>query len=192
MDEPGGDESATLTLLDQARQGDDRALNALFAQCMPPLRRWARGRLPVYARDLLDTHDLVQEAVYNALRRLNEFEFRRPGSFQAYLRQAVVNRICDEIRRTRRRPLGVELDEDLPGTEASPLERAIGRQQFDRYEAALQRLRPIEREAIIARFELQQSYDEIAQNIGKPTADAARMTVARAVRQLVEEMDREG
>jgi RNA polymerase sigma-70 factor (ECF subfamily) len=192
MDEPESDESATLTLLDQARLGDERALNELFARCMPALRRWARGRLPVYARDLLDTHDLVQEAVYNALRRLNEFEFRRPGSLQAYLRQAIVNRIRDEIRRTRRRPLGVELGEDLAATEASPLELAIGRQQFDRYEAALERLRPIERESIIARFELQQSYEEIAESIGKPSPDAARVTIARAVRRLVEEMDREG
>jgi RNA polymerase sigma-70 factor (ECF subfamily) len=73
--------------------------------------------------------------------------------------------------------------------EPSPLEHAIGRERLERYEAALKKLRPIEQEAIVARLELQQSYEEVALALGKPTADAARMLVARAVRNLIKAMD---
>ena len=50
-------------------------------------------------------------------------------------------------------------------------------------------LRPEEREVIIARVELQQSYAQIAAAHGKASADAARMAVTRALVRLAEEMD---
>ena len=47
---------------------------------------------------------------------------------------------------------------------------------------------PADREAIIARIELQQSYEEVALALGKATASAARMTVTRALGRLLEAM----
>ena len=43
----------------------------------------------------------------------------------------------------------------------------IGRETLEHYEAALQRLRPEEREAIVARVEMGYSYEELAQVLGK-------------------------
>ena len=60
----------------------------------------------------------------------------------------------------------------------------------ERYEAALARLRAEEREAIVARIEMGGSYQEVAQALGKPSADAARMAVSRALLRLAEEMNR--
>jgi DNA-directed RNA polymerase specialized sigma24 family protein len=54
----------------------------------------------------------------------------------------------------------------------------------------LERLRPDERETIIARIEMGLSYEELAAVLGKPTADAARKAAQRAVIRLAEEMDR--
>ena len=48
-----------------------------------------------------------------------------------------------------------------------------------------------DREAIVARIELQQSYEEIAVALGKPTANAARAAVTRALARLIDELDRE-
>lgn len=182
---------STIDLLARAKRGEEQAVGQLFERCLPALRRWARGRLPHYARDLSDTQDLVQETVLNTLRRLDSFESRHQGALQAYLRQAVANRILDEIRRVRRRPIAVELDDAHMDGAPSPLEHAIGRQGIERYEASLQRLRPGDREAIIARFEMQQSYDEVAVALGKPTANAARVAVMRALAKLIDEMDGE-
>ncbi len=189
--EPGGLLESTRDLLVRARAGDPRSMEALLERCLPPLRRWARGRLPQYARDLADTQDLVQETVLHMLNRLHTFEPRHQGALQAYLRQAVANRIRDEIRRVRRRPAAAELPDELDDGATSPLERAIGREGFERYEAALARLTSSDREAIVARIELQQSYDEVAVALGKPTANAARVAVTRALARLVEEMDYE-
>jgi len=62
---------------------------------------------------------------------------------------------------------------------------------MERYEAALQKLRPKDREAIVARMELQQSYEEIAVALGKTNANAARVAVTRAIARLIEQMDNE-
>ena len=192
QDEPGGAPSGTLestfTLLDRARQGDDHALEELFDRHLGPLQRWARGRLPHWARDLSDTDDLVQDTLLRTFKHLDCFDPRGAGALQAYLRQAIVNRVRDELRRKGRQPdlaslNGLELTAD-----ASPYDEVIGRETLEHYEAALKRLRPEEREAIVARVEMGYSYEELAQVLGKPTADAARKAAQRALVRLAEVM----
>lgn len=146
------DAASTFELLELAKSGSGPAVNVLFTRYLPPLRRWARGRLPRFARDMLDTDDLVQDTVFQTLRRLQSFEPQHEGALQAYLRQAVVNRIRDEVRRAARHPASEEVEDDAFVDEAaSPLDEAIGREAVDRYETALQRLKPEERQAIILR-----------------------------------------
>jgi RNA polymerase sigma-70 factor (ECF subfamily) len=180
---------STFDLVERAKAGDREALERLFARHLPSLRRWARGRLPRWTRDLMDTDDLVQETVLRAVKRIQAFESRHEGALQAFLRQAVLNRIRDEIRRTGRSPKFAELEDDQSDHHASPLDEAIGSEAVGRYEAALARLRPDERAAIVARVEMDRSYDEIAQTTGKRSPDAARMAVSRALVRLAEEMD---
>jgi RNA polymerase sigma-70 factor (ECF subfamily) len=186
--QPLPDLTTTIELLDRYKGGDDGAMDRLLERSIPPLRRWARGRLPQWARSVAETNDLIQNAVIRALPHLKAFEVRHPGALHAYLRQAIANHIRDEIRRVKSRPAPAELDEQIADNLPSPLDQAIGQQGFERYEAALQRLRPADREAIIARIELQQSYEEVAIALGKPSADAARMAVNRAVKNLIAAM----
>ena len=186
----GRDESATasLVLLERVRGGDAAALNQLLRRYLPRLSRWASGRLPRWARDVSDTDDLVQETLIRTVRNLDHFEARGDGALQAYLRGAVMNRIRDEIRRKRHLPAAGPLDSTLSAAERSPLEEAIGTQVLERYDRALERLDPEAREAVIARIEMGCSYAEIAEAFGKPSADAARMTVSRALVKLAGEM----
>jgi RNA polymerase sigma-70 factor (ECF subfamily) len=188
---PPADMESTLDLLGLAKAGNQGAVELLLQRCLPPLRRWARGRLPSYARDLAETQDLVQEAALRTLNNLASFEARHQGALQAYLRQAVANRIRDEIRRATRHPAPLELTEAHADAAPSPLEQAIGKEGVQRYDDALSRLRDVDREAIVARIELQQSYEEIAVAIGKPTANAARVAVTRALARLIEELGHE-
>jgi RNA polymerase sigma factor (sigma-70 family) len=181
----------TVALLDRARNGDTDARDALMERNIPPLRRWTSGRLPHWARGLVDTQDLVQDAVLRTLPRLSTFEALHSGALQAFLRQAVANHIIDEIRKAKRRPVQSELPESQPDSAPSPLEQAIGREGFTRYKAALETLKPADQRAIIARVELQHSYAEVALAIGKPTGSAARMTVTRALVRLLEAMSNE-
>jgi RNA polymerase sigma-70 factor (ECF subfamily) len=186
------DPESTFELIDRARKGDQAALDRLFARHLPPLQRWASGRLPKWARDLADTDDLVQDTLLQTFKRIGAFEPRRVGALQAYLRQAVVNRLRDELRRKGRQPELTELDGVMAEADGSPLEQAIGREAVEHYEQALERLRPDERVAIILRVEMGYSYGDMAEALGKPTPDAARKAAQRALVRLVEEMKRGG
>jgi RNA polymerase sigma factor (sigma-70 family) len=153
---------------------------------MGALRRWARGRLPGYARSAANTEDLVQEAVLKALRRVEHFEHRSVDGMQAYLRESVRNKIRDEVRRVMRRGVAEELPDTLQDHSYSPLEELIRKERSDRYLVALRTLKPTDRQAIIFRLEHRYSFDEIAKRLGKASPDAARMTVARATKRLAE------
>ena len=163
-------------------------MEAVWTRYLPRLRRWARGRLPLRARDLVDTDDLVQRTVLDTLGRLGSFEPRWAGAFHAYLRQALLNRIRDEARRVSRRPAAESLEDELPDAGPSPLEMTVGRETLARYEAALEGLEPEEREAVVARVELGLSWPELAQALGRPSPDAARMTVTRALSRIARKL----
>lgn len=174
----------SLALLERIRQGDTAALDVLLHRYVPLLRRWARGRLPGWARDMADTEDLVQDTVIRTLPRLDAFEYRHEGALQAYLRQAVLNRIRDECRRAGRRPGLADGHEDIADISPSPLEQVVGAEGLRRYDQALQRLRQEERELIVARLEMGHSYREVAAICCKPSPDAARVAVSRALLRL--------
>lgn len=188
---PAGPET-TAQLLDRFQEGDRGALDLLFARYLVVLRRWASGRLPRWARDVSETQDLVQETLVNAFKRIDGFEPRGEGALQAYLREALMNRIRDELRRFERRGPRQTLDTRTPDLAPSPLEHAIGEAAIARYEQALTRLRPAERETIIARVELGCTYEELAAATGKPSAEAARKAATRALLRLATEMNRGG
>jgi RNA polymerase sigma factor (sigma-70 family) len=174
----------TIELIVRAKTGDRDATEALLQRCLPPLKRWAHGRLPTAARGALDTDDIVHHVALQMLKRLEQFEPRHVGAMQAYLREAVINRIRDEVRRIVRQPTQVELPDDLPSDRMSPLEAAIQGEAYERYRVALTSLRPKDRELIVARMEAQWSFAEIAHRFDIPSVDATRMAVTRAMSRL--------
>jgi RNA polymerase sigma-70 factor (ECF subfamily) len=182
------DKETSFQLLLRARTGDPDAVDLLCARYLPRLHRWARGRLPRGARGAVDTGDVVQEVLISVIRRLAVFEPRDEGAFQGYLRQALTNRFRDIARQHDVRPVASPLDSAWPAAGPSPLEIAIGREGVERYEAALARLKPEDQRAIVARCEWGMSHEEVAQALGKPSANAARVTVHRALVRLAKEM----
>ncbi len=185
---PNLDGESSIVLLSRARAGDAPALDALCQRYLARMKRWAHGRLPPWARGALDTHDMVQDTMVSVVQRLASFEPRHDAALQAYVRQSLMNRVRDEIRRAQRAPGSDPLDESRPSSEPSPLEQAIGQEALDRYESALHRLKPEDREAIIVRIEMGLPYAEVAEALGKPTVAAAHMAVSRALVRLAREM----
>jgi RNA polymerase sigma-70 factor, ECF subfamily len=188
MPEVKADSSVDLLL--KAQSGDEDALNRLLTRYLPRLRRWASQRLPWGLRTMLDTGDLVQDAIINALTHLNSLEVRTERALEFYLQRAVKNRIIDLHRRSRHRPAREEIPEHTAASGASPQEEAIGAEALERYERALASLKTEERQAIVLRVELGLDYGEIAAQLGKPSSDAARMAVTRAIVRLAEKMGR--
>jgi RNA polymerase sigma factor (sigma-70 family) len=178
----------TVELLLKAREGNRDAVEALLERCLPRLKRWAHGKLPAAARGRLDTGDIVQETVLHVLQNLDRFVPRHVGAMQSYLRQSVINRIRDEVRRVNRWGLPVELPEDLESNWTTPLEEAISAESYDRYRTALAGLGAKDQDLVLARLESQWTGSEIMERFRFPTVDAARMAVTRAVRRLTERL----
>jgi RNA polymerase sigma-70 factor (ECF subfamily) len=155
---------------------------------LPLLQRWAHGRLPAHARGLLETSDLVQVTLVRALEQLDRFEPRREGAFLSYLRTALMNVLRNEIRRSVRDP-NAPLPEQIEDARGSLLEQMIGREVVDAYEAGLAALPETMQEAIILKIEFGFGHKEIAEAIGSPSPDAARMVVSRALVRLSKAMD---
>ncbi len=187
------DLESTAILLGKARQGEQSARERLARRYLPNLRVFARGRLPRGARSLEETDDLVQVAMIRGFARIDDFVAERRGSFLVYLRVIVDNLIRDRWRSDARRPESVELPDDLSAGAKSPLDEVVAGEERERYELALQRLKPRAREAVILRFELDCSYEDIAEELGIASANAARMVVERALLRLgkvLEELSR--
>jgi len=179
----------TTSLLNRAQAGDSAALEQLCARYLPRLYRWATGRLPSHARSLIDTHDLVQEIMVKTARRLGNFHARSPRAFPAYLRKAILNRIRDEVRRAAVKPEFAPLEGTEVAHSPTPLETAIGQDLAERYEEAMMRLKEDEQSAIFLRVEMDMAYDDIADALSRPTAEAARLAVHRALLHLAQEIE---
>ena len=175
MTNPPVSNPPSLELLRRARAGDNSALDRLFQRYLPSLHRWAHGRIPRWARNSVDTADVVQETVLQTIRNLGSFEPQREGALLGYLRRSLLNRIRDRFRYAARHPAPAELTDTSADGGASPLELAINEEDRRRYEDALTRLTPSDREAIVGRIELGYSYEQLALILKKPTPGAARV-----------------
>jgi RNA polymerase sigma-70 factor (ECF subfamily) len=177
---------STLALVTRARDGDRVALEIIAGRYQVALLRFAHGRVPGSARGLVDTVDIVQLAMVRTLGRLQHIDATLPGSLLAYLRSAVLNQIRDEIRRARRRPQRTELDERLPALDKDPLEAVISEQEYERYNLALLQLPADQQEAFVMWIEMDCTHREIAEALGRPSPEAARMLVRRAIHAMAE------
>ncbi|HEU4334012.1 MAG TPA: RNA polymerase sigma factor [Candidatus Eisenbacteria bacterium] len=179
-------------LIAKARAGDTPAGQRLMARLLPVLRRWARHRFPARLRDARDTEDLVQDVLLRAFRRIDSFEHRGEGAFLAYLRQILLNAVKDEARRAGRGPGALlSLDERTADAAPSPVERAIGTDRLRKFEEALATLPEEQQQAVVLRVEFGYSYARIADALAKPSPDAARMMVARALADLAGRIERD-
>jgi RNA polymerase sigma-70 factor (ECF subfamily) len=191
----GSGPTSTRTLLDRFRRGRASAAELLFSREIPGLQKWARGRLPAWARSVVDTADLVQDALTHTFQQLRRFEPERDKALRAYLRTAVDNRIRDELRRSAREPLRTSLSADtgreplpVPAHETSPLDAVIEAEDEALLARALRGLSSTDRMAVVARLRLGYSYEQIALLLNKRSANTARMTVTRAIERLAEGM----
>jgi RNA polymerase sigma-70 factor (ECF subfamily) len=100
-----------------------------------------------------------------------------------------LNTVRDEARRSNRRPAPFPLDENQPDTAPSAVEEAIGADRLRRFEEALATLPEEQQQAVILRIEFGYSHARIAEALGKPSPDAARVMVSRALIQLARKID---
>jgi RNA polymerase sigma factor (sigma-70 family) len=181
---------STRGLLARFQNGEASALELLFQREIPLLRRWARRRLPRWARSVVDTADLVQGALMRTLPNLARFEPRRQSALQAYLRTAVANQLRDELRRIGRAPVDQWPDGEMSvaAPDPQPDVALIAEEDQQRYALALEQLSETDRTAIVGRLQLGYSYEQMALLLDKRSANSARMVVTRAIVRLIDAM----
>lgn len=131
------------------------------------------------------------DALLATIPRLREFDLRHEGALHAYLHQAVLNEIRNMIARAKRDPARPGSLPELADPAPSPLEETMGHEAAGRDERGLAALVPEDEAAIRLRMEHGLPHDRIAEILGKPTGNAARMTVKRALLKLAREMGHE-
>jgi RNA polymerase sigma-70 factor (ECF subfamily) len=112
-------------LLDQAREGNARALDEVLTAHRDYLRRLVDLRLDARLRARIDASDVVQETFLEAVRRLPDYLARQPMPFHLWLRQTAYQRLID----LRRQHLGadcraVERERPLPASSSLLLAQA--------------------------------------------------------------------
>jgi RNA polymerase sigma factor (sigma-70 family) len=184
--------ASTMEILPNLRP-ETAAPEKLIARYLPALRRWASERLPASERSFVDIDDLVQNVLLRSLHHTEKTGFRHDGAFLVYMRQILMNVIHDQVRRARRTPeMDLLPDETSAETTRSLQEHLIGRGEVEAYEAALARLPEKMREAVVLRMEMGLTYAQVADALGGPSPNAARMLVSRALVRLAEEMQGQG
>ena len=141
--------------------------------------------MPAWARDGLDTSDVVQDALHRTLQRITSLRSAHAAALRSYLRRAVQNRISDHLRRAMLRRNVAPWSEPVPRLQAAPqLQQILDNETWERYLEGLKQLSPRNRRLVVGRVECGYSFRQLALIERLSTPDAARMAFRRALVRL--------
>lgn len=198
------DQRDTQQLLHAAQSGDAAARERLWTRHRGALHKLVALRLDRGIQQRVDVSDVVQDALVEADRRLEEY--LRHGSampFHLWLRQIARDRMIDAHRRHRgaeRRSIDREQAPPSPslyadrsafdlaaqlrdGRELTPAAAILQRELESRFRAALEQVDPMDREILELRHIEQLSNRDTALALGL-SEPAAGMRYLRALRRL--------
>lgn len=187
-------------LVERVQQGQAGALDELCHRYLARVYAAVRIQLGAGLRAKVESGDIVQDVMIDAVRRLKTFDFQTEGAFLHYLNRVVANKVRDEADRWkaskrdqgRESPLAAERsggislcpsEFDSAGTPSKIVSR---QEDLELLERALDRLaeESAEYRDLVVGIKLEgRSYAEIAEETGT-TPDAVRMRVNRAMKSL--------
>lgn len=161
--------SSTAALVLRAREGDREAFGMLVEQFQRTVYAVALSRLG----NPSEAMELTQEVFLHVMGRLDQL--REPERFAGWLRQVTVRMAIN--RATRRVPPSSIEDEVLDGAAAhrdEPIDELIARERARQLWDAMNTLKPLDREALVAFYIRGQSLIEIAEELGVPIGTVKR------------------
>ena len=195
------DSAETIRLREQARAGDTKALNALFARHRSRLRRMVEIRLDRRLQGRIDPSDVIQEAFVEVVTRLHECVNEPSYPLFLWLRLIVGERLLKLHRHhvgTQMRDAGRELSlyrgalpeassaalaAQLLGKHTSPTQAAVRAERMIRLQQALNTLDAMDREVLSLRHFEELSLAETALSLGIEESAAAKRYI-RALKRL--------
>jgi len=164
-------DSEDFRLVEALRGGDEQAYEELLTRFQQPVYALALRLLD----DPAGASDVVQEVFLKVFRSIARF--RGQSTLKTWIYRITVNEAHNARRwffRHRRRE--VDLDskpddtrdwkENIPDESRTPFDQAFGSEQRLMVEAALEKINPIFREAVVLRDISDLSYEEIAEILG--------------------------
>lgn len=193
----------SVDLVRAAQAGDRRAYDRLFERFYRRVLEVVRARLGPGLRESLESGDVAHDAMVQAIRSFDRFEIRDADGLVRWFARIVENRILAAVdfHRAARRDRGREVllrrsvDTDLgsgaidpPDEGPSPPTSVERAEQVGRLRACLEDLDERSRSLLRMRSEAM-PWATIAEHLGVPSADAARMMYARLLVRLKRVME---
>jgi RNA polymerase sigma-70 factor (subfamily 1) len=190
MDDPlTPDEDLTLELISEAQKGNQDALNNLVSRYLGKVRTAVRYRLGPKLRAKVESWDLVQSVMLEAVGDLNEFKPKGHSSFLNWLNTLVERKIRDKIDYFKAGKRDMDREVPLPesSVELRPKPKApVGpreREEMDLVERALDGLSPVYRDILVqVKFE-GIPVPDVASKLGRTEA-SVRKIVTRGLLRL--------
>ncbi len=200
MDEPvppSPDVTRSLDLVRRAQKGEDEALNDLIDRYYERVRKIVRVRLGKPLRNYVESGDILQETFAAAVTAFNRFEMREESSLIHWLSKIAENQIKaaadyhNAQKRDRRKDKPLRGPEDSrsgvfePAADVKlPLEELQQEEELEDIDHCLEQMREEYREVILHRDYMRAPWETVAERLGSPSPDAARMLYARAITEL--------
>ncbi len=191
----------TQELVILAKEGDDSALEQLCRVYGERVRRIIRLRMGKELRSKLESMDMVQDVLMCAFRDLEDFTYTSEGDLLRWLGKIAENRIRDNLdklhadKRDIRKEIPLHDDATTsrddraqvlePARNTTPSVILSKREELDKLEKAIDKLKPEYREVIVLAKIDGLSYKEIGSRLGK-SADAAGHLLLRAMVSLTD------
>jgi RNA polymerase sigma-70 factor (ECF subfamily) len=201
----------TAQLIEQATRGDGQARHDLLVRHRSRLRQMVVLRMDRQLSARVDPSDVVQDALAEAHRTMDDYLQRRPLPFYPWLRRLAWQRLIQlhrqhvgAGRRSLMRERGIDLG--LPDQSAmmlanrlvasgtNPSRHAIREETRERVRAVLDALAPRDREVLVLRFLEQLSTAETAAvlEIGEGAVKSRLMRAVARFRELLDDEEAEG
>ncbi len=189
------------TILQRARAGDPKAMEALLAPHLAGLHAFVRMRLTGALARRESTTDIVQSICGDLLEDIAQLRSKDELSFRAWLFRLAAHKLATKaaFHRAAKRDIGREwLGRPVPQEDilrafspvASPSQMATAKEELQRIEKAFDALpedyRLVIAQVCVAGF----SYDEVARFMDR-TTDSVRQLLHRARARLATLLDRE-
>ena len=186
----------TQELVARAKGGNEPALEQLCSVYGERIRRIIRLRMGKELRSRLESMDMVQDVLMCALRDLEDFTYTSEGDFMRWLGQITENRIRDNLDKLHADKRDIRKEIPLqdaaatsnddharvfePARNTTPSVILSKKEELDKLEKAIDKLKPEYKEVIIWAKIDGLSYKEIGNRLGK-SADAAGHLLLRAM-----------
>jgi len=183
------DSDSKIRLLEQARQGDVKALGQLLEESRPYIRAVVRSLRGGRMGNVVDDSDFIQETLMYASRSAPAFRGNTFGEWLAWLRSITVRTTMHSLKAADRPALAASalkyLVPSAAKAEESPEATAIRHENAARMAVALSRLPDEMQQVLLGRLVDGLDHAELALLL-KRAPGAVRMLYLRAIRRLRE------